>query len=85
MQAIPLNISKPLMSLDIFGIVRIDIATSTILVLMRGRGLAVRFVPFGAKTVVLFLNNTSYKVLASFTHQRFMWKAESSLVVLLLG
>jgi hypothetical protein len=68
MQAIPLDISKPLMGLDIFGVVRINIVSSTVLVLMRAGGLAVHFVPFGAETMVLFLNDTSYEILASLTH-----------------
>jgi hypothetical protein len=51
------------MSLDIFGIVWIHIAAG--IVLMRPRGLIIRFVPSGTEAVVFLLNDASYKILAS--------------------
>ncbi len=67
MQAVPLNVSKPLMSLDIFGIVWINIAASMILGLMLPRRLIVRFVPSGTQALILFLNDASNKILAPLT------------------
>ena len=82
MQPVPLYVSKPLMSLDIFGIIRIYIATSMVLVLVRGGGLTVHFVPSRAETMVFFLNDASYEVLASLTDNWLLWKAKGGFVVL---
>lgn len=82
MQAVPLYISEPLMTLDIFGIVRINIATGIVLVLMSAGGLIVYFVSFGAKTMIFLLDDTSDEVLASLADQWLIGKAEGRLVIL---
>jgi hypothetical protein len=82
MQPVPLYVSKPLMSLDIFGIIRIYIAACMVLVLVRGRGLAIRSVSSGTETMVFFLNDASYKVLASLTDNWLLWNAEGGFVIL---
>lgn len=82
MQPVPLYVSKPLMSLDIFGIICKYIATSMVLVLVRGGGLKVHFVPSRAEPMVFFLNDASYEVLASLTDNWLLWKAEGGLMVL---
>lgn len=82
MQAVPLHISEPLMTLDIFGIIRINIATSIVLALMSAGELIVYFVSFGAKTMIFLLDDISDEVLASLADQWLIGKAEGRLMIL---
>jgi hypothetical protein len=52
------------------------------LVLVRGGGLTVHFVPSRAETMVFLLNDASYEVLASLTDNWLLWKAKGGFVVL---
>jgi uncharacterized protein YjeT (DUF2065 family) len=70
------------MTLDIFRIVRIYMATGKVLVLMRAGGLVVYFIPSRAKTMIFLLNNISDEVLASLADQWLIGKVKSRLVIL---
>jgi hypothetical protein len=83
MQVVPLDVSKPFMSLYIFSIVWINVAAGTVLNLMRARRLTVSLVPSRAETMIFLLDNASYKILTSFANQWLVREREGGLVVLL--
>ena len=58
MQTVPLDVSEPFVSLDVFGIIGIDVASSIVLVSASGR-FDLQFVPSGAKTMLFLLEHTS--------------------------
>lgn len=76
MHTIPLNISEPLVCLDIFCIIWVDIATSKILVWDACNRLLLQPVSLGAEPVVLVSDDASHQILTSLADYRFVRKGK---------
>ena len=82
-QTVPLNVAKPFMSFDIFGIIWKYVAASIVLMLTGRWSLILQFVPSGAEPAVFLLDDAPDKVLAPLTDDRFVRETECGLMSLL--
>lgn len=79
-QTIPLNVPEPLVTLDVFGIVRKHMTSSMVLRIVRST--VFDLVTPRAESSILILDDVSDQVLTSLTDNRLMRERESSFVCL---
>ena len=80
-QFVPLDITEPLVALDLLSIVGIDISTSIISVVTRKQSV-IQFVSFRTDSLILVLNYTADEILTPSAYYRLAGKCEGLPVIL---
>lgn len=82
MQVVPINITEKLMTLDILGVMRIDVSAGIISIPIQRLSYVSRSVSLRAKSVILRSNDAPEKVLAPSADDRLVRESKCFLVIL---